>query len=44
MIHHINKLQEKKIVMSKDAEKAFDEVQHSFLIKHSETWDRSKLL
>ena len=34
MIHHINKLKDKKhIVISIDAEKAFDKIQHPFLIK-----------
>ena len=33
--HHINKLKEKKNhrIISIDAEKAFDKIQHSFLIK-----------
>ena len=34
MIHHINKLRDKDhIVISIDAEKAFDKIQHPFLIK-----------
>ena len=34
MIHHINKLKaENHIVISIDAKKAFDEIQHPFMIK-----------
>ena len=34
MIHHINKLKDKKhIIVSIDAEKAFDKIQHPFMIK-----------
>ena len=34
VIHHINKLEGKNhIIISIDAEKAFDKVQHSFMIK-----------
>ena len=34
MIHHINKLKNKNhMVMSIDAEKAFDKIQHPFIIK-----------
>ena len=34
MIHHINKLEDKKhMIISIDAEKAFDKIQHPFLIK-----------
>ena len=34
MIHHINKLKNKNhMIISIDAEKAFDKMQHSFMIK-----------
>ena len=34
VIHHINKLKEKNhMIMSIDAEKAFDKIQHPFMIK-----------
>ena len=34
MIHHINKLKDKNhLIISKDAEKAFDKIQHPFMIK-----------
>ena len=34
MIHHINKLKDKNhMIISTDAEKAFDEIQHQFMIK-----------
>ena len=34
VIHHINKLKDKKIYDNlKDAEKAFDKIQHPFMIK-----------
>ena len=34
VIHHINKLKDKnRMVISIDAEKAFDEIQHPFMIK-----------
>ena len=35
MIHHINKLKEKyHMIISIDAEKAFDKIQHPFMIKN----------
>ena len=34
VIHHINKLKDKSsMIISRDAEKAFDKVQHPFVIK-----------
>ena len=34
MIHHINKRKDKnRMILSIDAEKAFDKIQHPFLIK-----------
>ena len=34
MIHHINKLKDKNhMIISTDAEKAFDKIQHPFIIK-----------
>ena len=34
VIHHINKLEDKNhMIISIDAEKAFDKIQHSFMIK-----------
>ena len=34
MIHHINKLKDKNhIIISIDAEKSFDKIQHRFMIK-----------
>ena len=33
VIHHINKLKNKYVIVSIDAEKAFDKIQHPFMIK-----------
>ena len=33
VIHHINKLKNKYVIISVDAEKAFDKIQHPFMIK-----------
>ena len=34
VIHHINKLKDKNhMIISRDAEKAFDKIQHPFIIK-----------
>ena len=34
LIHHINKLKDKnRVIISIDAEKAFDKIQHQFMIK-----------
>ena len=39
MTHHINKLKNKNhMVISIDAEKAFDKIQHPFMIKLSRKW------
>ena len=39
MIHHINKLKDKNcMVISIDAEKAFDKIQHPFMIKTLQKW------
>ena len=35
IIYHINKRKDKNHITSIDAEKAFDKVQHPFMIKHS---------
>ena len=34
VIHHINKMKDKNHMISIDAEKAFDEIQHPFMIKN----------
>ena len=40
MIHHINKLKDKNhMIISIDAEKAFDKIQHSFMIKTLQKMD-----
>ena len=39
VIHHINKLKDKShVIISIDAEKAFDKIQHSFMIKTLQKW------
>ena len=45
VIHHINKLKKKNpMIISIDAEKSFDKIQHRFMIKHSpESGYRGKL-
>ena len=36
IIHHINKLKDKNhMIISTDAEKAFDKIQHPFMVKNS---------
>ena len=35
VIHHINKLKDKNHIISIDAEKALDKIQHPFMIKKS---------
>ena len=40
IIHHINKSKDKNhMIISIDVEKAFDKVQHPFLIKTSAKWE-----
>ena len=40
LIHHINNCKDKnQLIISIDAEKAFDKIQHPFLIKHSAKWE-----
>ena len=40
IIHQIKKSKHKNhVTISTDAEKAFDKIQHPFLIKHSAKWD-----
>ena len=39
MIHHINKLKGKNHIISIDAEKAFDKIKHSFMIKTLQKMD-----
>ena len=45
VIHHINKLKEKNhMIISVDAEKAFDKIQSPFMIKNlPENWHRGNL-
>ena len=39
VIHHINKLKDKSyMIISIDAEKAFDKIQHPFMIKTFQKW------
>ena len=39
VIHHINKLKDKNhMIISTDAEKAFDNIQHPFMIKTLQKW------
>ena len=39
VIHHINKLKDKKhMIISIDAEKTFDKIQHPFVIKTLQKW------
>ena len=39
VIHHINKLKDKNyMIISMDAEKAFDKFQHPFMIKTLQKW------
>ena len=39
VIHHINKLKNKNhMIISIDAEKAFDKIQHAFMIKLFKKW------
>ena len=33
VIHHINKLKDNHMIISIDAEKAFDKIQHPFIVK-----------
>ena len=44
VIHHINKLKDKNhMIISIDAEKAFDKIQHPFMTKTSKNWHRRNL-
>ena len=43
MIHHINKLKDKiHMIISIDAEKAFDKIQHPFMIKKKKTYRKQE--
>ena len=45
MIHHINKIKDKNhMIISIDAEKAFDIIQHPFMIKTSKNGHRRNYL
>jgi hypothetical protein len=33
VIHHINRIKDKTMIISRDAERAFDKIQHSFVTK-----------
>ena len=42
MIHHINKLKDKNhMIISIDAEKSFDKIQHPFVIKKKKTLQKA---
>ena len=44
VIYHINKLKDKNhMIISVDAERAFDKIQHSFMIKTLQKWNRRNL-
>ena len=44
VIHHINKLKDKNhMIISVDAERAFDKIQLSFMIKTLKKWNRRNL-
>ena len=38
VIHHINTLKDKNHIISIDAKKAFDKIQHPFMIKTLQKW------
>ena len=43
VIHHIKKLKDKnRMIISKDAEKAFDKIQHPFMIKKKKKLSRKQ--
>ena len=44
IIHHINKSKDKNHIISIDGEKAFDKVQHPFMIKNiKQSWNRGSI-
>ena len=44
VIHHISKRKTKNhMILSLDAKKAFDKIQHPFLVKSSECWERGNI-